>query len=95
MNQSERAKSATFCLVNTNYIYRYGIFRLSNHPDFVEIIAILLENPQSDQYSIGIGKIPISTRVVIFSPNSHKRKRNGEYLTLMSRKILEPARNIK
>ena len=37
---------------------------LSNHPDFVGIIPILLENP--DQYAIGIGKIPISTRVVLF-----------------------------
>ena len=38
--------------------------RLSNHPDFVRIIPILLEN--SNQYAIRIGKILISTRAVIF-----------------------------
>ena len=48
-----------------------------------------LKIPNPDQYAIGIGKIPISTRVVIFSSNSHKRKRNAEYLTLMSRKTEE------
>ena len=66
---------------------------MSNHPDFVGIIPILLENP--DQCAIGIDKIPISIRVVIFSSNSHKRKRDTEYLTLMSRKPEETARNIK
>ena len=44
--------------------------RLSNHPDFF---------PNPDQYAIGIGNIPISTRVVIFSSNSHKRKRKVCY----------------
>ena len=35
-----------------------------------------LKIPNPDQsYAIGIGKIPISTRVVMFSLNSHKRKR--------------------
>ena len=48
-----------------------------------------------DQYAIGTGKIPISTRVVILSSNSHKRKRNAEYLTLVPRKTEETARNIK
>ena len=51
--------------------------------------------PNPDQYAIGIGKIPISTLVVIFSSNSHKRKKNAEYLTLMSRKTEETVRNIK
>ena len=37
-------------------------------------------------------RIPISTRVVIFTLNSHKRKRNAENLTLMSRKTEETAR---
>ena len=44
--------------------------RLSNHPDFF---------PNPDQYAIGKGNIPISTRVVIFSSNSHKRKRKVCY----------------
>ena len=54
-----------------------------------------LKISNSDQYAIGIGKIPISTHVVIFSSNSHKRKRNAEYLTLMSRKTEETARNYR
>ena len=61
-----------------------------DYPDFVWKSWI-----PGDQYEIGVGKIPISTRVVIFSSNSHKRKRNAEYLTLMSRKTEETARNIK
>ena len=53
-----------------------------------------LKIPNPNQYAIRIGKIPISTRAVIFSSNSHKSKRNAEYLTLMSRKTEETARNI-
>ena len=54
-----------------------------------------LKIPNPDQYAIGIRKIPISSHVVIFSSNSHKRKRNAEYLTLMSRKTEETARNCR
>ena len=53
-----------------------------------------LKIPNPDQYAIGIGKIPNSTRVVIFSSNLHKRKQNAEYLTLMSWETEETARNI-
>ena len=48
-----------------------------------------LKIPNPNQYAIRIGKIPISTRVVIFLSNYHKRKRNVEYLTLMSQKTEE------
>ena len=41
--------------------------RLSNHPDFVGITPILLKNPETRQ--IGLGKIRISTRVVIILVN--------------------------
>ena len=60
-----------------------------------ELSRFFLKIPNPDQYAIGIGKIQISTRVVMFSSNSHKRKRNAEYLTLVSREIEETARNIK
>ena len=35
--------------------------------------CLFLKIPNPDQYAIGIGKIPILTRLVIFSSNSHKR----------------------
>ena len=54
-----------------------------------------LKIPNPDQYAIGVGKIPISTSVVIFSSNSHKRKRNAEFLTLISPKTEETARNYR
>ena len=67
-----------------SYSFSCSSFSLSNHPDFVGIIPILLENPE---YAIGIVKIPISTRVVIFSSNSHKRKRNAEYQESITRSV--------
>ena len=33
------------------------LYGLSNHPNFLGIIPILLENPESRKYAIGIGKI--------------------------------------
>ena len=66
--------------------------RLSNHSDFVGIIPILLENPESQLLCGRDRKIPILTRVVIFSSNSHKRRQNAEFLTLMSRKTEETER---
>ena len=42
-------------------------WRLSKHPDLVGILPILLENPNPDHNSIGIGKIPILTSVLKFS----------------------------
>ena len=74
---------------NAGYLYLsigcYCTLALPNHADFVGIILILLENPESQ--SLG--------DVVIFSQSSHERKQNAEYLTLMSQKTEEIARNIK
>ena len=50
-------------------------YRLCNHPDFVGVIPILLENPESRSICDRIRKIPIWTRVVIFSSNSHIKKK--------------------
>ena len=44
-----------------------------------------LKIPNPFQCAVTIGKTSISTRVVIFLSNPHKRKRNAEYLILMSR----------
>ena len=82
---------------------RFSVDRLHTDCPTIPILSelsrsVCLKIPNPDQYAIGIGKIPISTRVVIFSSNSHKRKRNAEYfyyLTLMSQKTEETARNIK
>ena len=46
-------------------------------------------------YAIGTGKILISTHVVIFSSDSHKRKRTAEYSTLISRETEKNYKKIR
>ena len=57
------------------------------YPDFAWK-SRLLANTRSGR----IGNISISTRVVLFSSNSHKKERNAEFLTLISRKTEETAK---
>ena len=56
----------------------YQVIRLSNHPDHVEILPALLENPESLPIWIGIGKIPILTSL-IFHMNSCDTYTRTEY----------------
>ena len=77
-------------------VRKWLIFRLSNHPDFVRIISILLENPESWPICDQDRKDPnFDSCCDIFVKFSDKRTQNAEYLTLMSRKTEETARNIK
>lgn len=62
------------------------IFRLSNHPDFVGITPILIENPESQPHAIGTGKIPILASVLIFFSKTVKTLTllEHEFITLRS-----------
>ena len=70
------------CVTNIN-----SNLRLPNHPDFIGIIPILLENPESWPTCDWDRKILILTCVVIYLLNSHKGKQKAEYLTLISQKL--------
>ena len=48
-----------------------SIYRVSNHPDFVGIISILLENPESGRNFGRDRKIPILKPRKLFSSNKH------------------------
>ena len=73
---------------------RKAISRESNHPDFVGIIPILLENPESRPICHRDRKKSRFRLVVIFLSNSHKRKQNAEYLSLMRPKKLNKLQEI-
>ena len=63
------------------------IIRLSNHPNLVGILPILLENPESRLTCDRNRKIPILTFVLNFQMNSYDkytRTSNRVYLTVMS-----------
>ena len=55
---------------------------ISGHPG---LSRFCLKIPNPYKCAVTIGKTSISTRVVIFLSSPHKRKRNAEYLILMSR----------
>ena len=74
------------------------VLTLSDCPSILISLGLsqfCLKIPNPYQYAIGIGKVPILTRAVIFSSNSHKRKQNAEYLTLMGSDFLKKLQKLQ